>query len=104
MCTNICKQNAISMVLDEHGFKHPKIDVNLCVPCGLCIKNCPANSIKEKAANVKKVYVAWNKDRQVRQNATSGGIFNLIARNISIRGGGILQEPVGLLNLMFVMI
>lgn len=87
MCTNICKQNAINMTLDERGFKYPKINEELCVSCGICIKKCPSNSIKEPIINVKTVYAAWNKDKKVRQNSTSGGIFDLIARSILYQGG-----------------
>lgn len=40
-CYNICKHEAINMLPDELGFVHPVIDIDKCVDCGLCRKNCP---------------------------------------------------------------
>lgn len=39
LCEQICSKNAISMTYDNEGFLYPKIDINLCVNCGLCKKN-----------------------------------------------------------------
>lgn len=39
LCEQICSKKAISMIYDNEGFLYPKIDVNLCVNCGLCKKN-----------------------------------------------------------------
>ena len=42
-CFNICPKNAISMIYDNEGFLYPKVNMELCVNCGLCSKVCPIN-------------------------------------------------------------
>lgn len=39
-CANSCPKEAIAMEFDEFGFLYPRIDMNLCVDCGLCEKVC----------------------------------------------------------------
>ncbi len=43
-CYNICKNNAISMKMDEEGFYYPYIDENKCVCCNQCIAVCSMKS------------------------------------------------------------
>ena len=43
-CYSICPTNAISMNIDEKGFKRPVIDKNKCINCGLCEKTCAFNN------------------------------------------------------------
>lgn len=79
-CMNICPKQAISMVEDKEGFKHPVIDQEKCINCGLCKKTCPVlNTSKNDSLN--KCYVAYNKDKESTLNkASSGNIFELIAK------------------------
>ena len=86
-CYNICPKNAISMVLDEKGFKRPIIDEDKCVNCGLCKKSCPVlNSTENYSIN--KCYVGYNKsDISRMNNASSGSIFELIAEEVINQNG-----------------
>lgn len=86
-CYNICPKNAISMVLDEEGFKRPIIDEDKCVNCGLCKKSCPVlNSTENYSIN--KCYVGYNKsDISRMNNASSGSIFELIAEEVINQNG-----------------
>ena len=81
-CMNICPKNAISMVEDKEGFKHPVIDQSKCINCGLCKKTCPVlNTSKNDSLN--KCYVAYNKDKESTLNkASSGNIFELVAKKV----------------------
>ena len=47
-CASICPKNAISMVEDEEGFKHPVIDQEKCIKCGACIERCKFGAISIK--------------------------------------------------------
>ena len=35
-CASICTKGAIKLVEDNEGFKHPIIDQDKCINCGLC--------------------------------------------------------------------
>ena len=36
-CEQICSKHAISMQENAEGFSYPKIDMDKCVDCGLCV-------------------------------------------------------------------
>lgn len=85
-CFNICPKDAITMVPDENGFKHPQIDEDLCVHCNLCKKVCPI--LKEvKKENDIHAYACINKDDEIRMNSSSGGMFYLLAKNVLSKNG-----------------
>lgn len=80
-CKNICPKDAISMIEDEYGFKYPKINLEKCINCGLCVKSCPIIN-KKDIQNFPKAYAIKNKDLNIRLNSSSGGVFSLIAKKI----------------------
>lgn len=85
-CVSICKKGAIRYIYNEQGFRYPVVDGNLCVGCNQCKKVCPANN-QVKNSKTDSVYAAWNKDNIARLEATSGGVFLLLARQIIVQGG-----------------
>lgn len=87
LCQNICPYNAIIMQEDKHGFIFPSINENLCHNCGLCQNRCPSNAKVTRDSTVKKVYAAWNINKRVRRNSTSGGVFSLMAQKILQKDG-----------------
>lgn len=85
-CYQKCPKNCISMQEDSEGFLYPKVELSLCIECGLCEKVCPVINqgvIKEPLH----VYVAMNKDEEIRQKSSSGGIFTLLAERVIGNGG-----------------
>ena len=40
-CYAICRIEAICMNEDEEGFLYPKINIDKCIKCYLCLKVCP---------------------------------------------------------------
>ena len=88
-CEQICSKHAISMQENAEGFSYPKIDMDICVDCGLCVKVCPAihaDDIKSKSCDV---YAAQLKDKAILKKSSSGGVFSLIAEYV-IGSGGIV--------------
>lgn len=88
-CEQICSKDAISMQENAEGFSYPKIDMDKCVDCGLCVKVCPAihaDDIKSKSCDV---YAAQLKDKTILKKSSSGGVFSLIAEHV-IGSGGIV--------------
>ncbi len=87
MCADLCPAKAISMQEMQRGFVYPVIDSLLCVECGLCQKKCPANQSKMVDVNVLETFAAWNKDKRIRHQSTSGGVFSLLAKSILAQNG-----------------
>ena len=85
-CFNICPKNAISMIYDNEGFLYPKVNMELCVNCGLCSKVCPINK-KRKTNNQGIAYLCMNKDINVRLESSSGGVFSLLAECVIAESG-----------------
>lgn len=85
-CCNVCPKNAISMKIDNDGFRYPVIDKEKCIDCGLCKKKCPVFS-KTKTKEINECYAAYNKNDEVLMLSSSGGIFFLLALSILKENG-----------------
>lgn len=81
-CANICPKNAIEMVVDEEGFKYPKINKDKCINCDLCSKICPMLKKGIQEDNSIKFYGVYNKNNEIKKNSTSGGFFTALAEKI----------------------
>lgn len=81
-CFSVCPVNAISMIYVE-GFFRLAVDVNQCVQCGKCVKNCPAENVFAEnglLGSYEDLILAHSTNREVRHNATSGGLINSLVR------------------------
>ncbi len=85
-CEQICPKNAITMIEDEEGFLYPKIDNNLCINCGLCIKKCHGLN-KEYKSNYKNIYGIKPINKNISKKSTSGGFAYLLSKNVIENGG-----------------
>ncbi|WP_443689684.1 Coenzyme F420 hydrogenase/dehydrogenase, beta subunit C-terminal domain [Phascolarctobacterium faecium] len=90
-CTEICFYHAINMEIDEEGFYYPKVDSTKCIDCGLCDSVCPImnGGLKKLDKNFPEGYVCWAKDKILRFNSTSGGIFGVLA-TLVINNNGVV--------------
>lgn len=80
-CLNKCPKKCITMKEDNEGFKYPCIDKEKCVKCGACENVCPILNCDKDSKAIPECYAAYNKDINIRMDSSSGGIFDLIARN-----------------------
>ena len=87
-CASICPKSAITMIKEKDGFKYPQIEQSRCIDCGLCVKTCPVINTKQNIA-LNQCYVGYAKSEDVKKNASSGGIFPLIA-NYVLENSGIV--------------
>lgn len=87
-CYAICPKNAISFNNEK---EEVVVNENLCINCGLCIRNCPTqNKVTKKETllgDIYGVYVGYSNDKEIRFKSASGGILTqtlkyLIENNI----------------------
>ena len=86
-CIAVCPKNAITKRQTELGVWVPQINQDLCVDCGLCEKVC--KSYQPKDNYVKRAYIAYNKNYDMRMKSASGGAFSAIATYILECGGSV---------------
>lgn len=85
-CASICPKHCITMVEDDEGFLYPMVDESTCVNCGLCEKVCNELHPYDKREPMQ-VLAAINKNEEVRQKSSSGGIFYILAEKVIKEGG-----------------
>ena len=92
-CVQSCPKQCITMNSDHEGFKYPIVDETRCIQCGICITVCPWRNDKyQRPINCFTepiVYAAKCKDKDIRLNSTSGGIFTVLSDYILQLKGGI---------------
>lgn len=91
MCAAVCPYRAIRIEMDAEGFYRPVVDEALCRQCSLCTKVCykfdpdicktSANELADKP-----LYAAWANDDEIVRNTSSGGIADLLARELMATG------------------
>lgn len=91
-CVQKCPKQSITMKVDKEGFWYPKVDLSLCINCGLCESVCPQINCGERIKILKTfAYKHTNKDIQI--HSSSGGAFTLLADKI-INDGGVVFGAV----------
>lgn len=91
-CYNVCPVSAIEIKEDKDGFAYPVINEEKCTHCGLCTKKCPALNLgqtKEISERFETpiAYGGYIKDKDVRKNSSSGGVFSALSKYIFNKGG-----------------
>lgn len=79
-CENICPVKCITMIEDEEGFIYPAVDEERCIKCNKCKNICIRNDGKldRYNTNYPEAYIAYNLDKKIRDNSSSGGISNIL--------------------------
>lgn len=85
-CVNKCTHNAIAMEADCDGFLMPKVKINMCTDCGLCVKICPIKQPVMKK-NFEKEAFSFISDDDIRQKSSSGGAFYYLAKQVLDKDG-----------------
>ena len=88
-CLQACKNNAICVVESDNGFAYPVIDKGKCVGCQACVNACPIISLLPPFHynSESRCYSAYQKQNEVRQNSSSGGMFYTLAKHTLSQGG-----------------
>ena len=85
-CVQACPQQCIGFEADAEGFCYPSVDETICIDCVLCEQVCPVLHPYEKHRPIG-VLAAINKDDEVRERCSSGGIFSFLANQVIDAGG-----------------
>lgn len=87
-CAQHCPKGCITMIADEEGFLYPDVDQGQCVSCGLCVSACPIlNQRKPNTDQQISAYAAYSKEKKLREESSSGGIFSVLASWILEQNG-----------------
>lgn len=92
-CINTCPIQAISIQQGKDSFLYPNVDMNKCVNCGVCEKNCPRNKTLNTINN--SYCYAIQASDEYRMVSSSGGIFSLVAEWILSQGGLVCGAAYG---------
>ena len=101
MCAAVCHKHAITISLDNEGFYRPVVDEDLCVDCGQCVKVCVkydnniTSTSNEELAGIS-LYAASALDDEIVAKTTSGGIADLLAKQLIDEGYkviGVVYNP-----------
>ena len=89
-CYSVCPVSAIDMKDDSEGFRYPQVDAEKCIACEACSKVCPSlHPIQSSLNEAPETWAAIGNDEAVREQSSSGGVFQLLAEDV-IRKGGIV--------------
>lgn len=92
-CVGMCPNDAISMVKSCEGTYIPIVENSKCTNCGLCIDVCPGYSVDFNElnkftfgkvsddvllGNYINCYVGFSSDKEIRWNASSGGVLTAL--------------------------
>ena len=85
-CIQRCPKQCISFHEDSEGFCYPKVDIALCIDCGLCERVCPVLNQSPRCKPLQ-VFAVKNRDEEVLLKSSSGGAFTLLAEHVIANGG-----------------
>ncbi len=104
-CVASCPQNALSHFIDNDGHIYVELDEKKCIECKLCenICNCSRHNFGTNELNKSHLFSGWSLNDVDRKNATSGGVFAALAREVLKRQGvvvGACMEGRGCKHIM----
>lgn len=88
-CVNVCPVSCISMLEDALGFKYPKVDLERCIHCELCVKRCPFNDHYSTPDNYSSPisYAAKALSADEVARSQSGAAFAILSDAVIDKGG-----------------
>lgn len=84
-CVDACPKQCIQPVTRSDGFRYAEISDADCVHCGKCFVVCPIET-HGKNAEERHLYAAYAQNDKTRNNGSSGGVFELLARHFLSQG------------------
>ena len=85
-CVQVCPRNCIEFLEDDEGFSYPIVDETACINCNLCEAVCPVINQGKKSSPLL-ICASKNKDKAIREQSSSGGVFSLFAQQVIAKNG-----------------
>lgn len=85
-CAAVCPKHCVEMTADREGFRYPVIKQAHCVSCQVCETVCPIAAPLRLSQETTAV-AAQNRNRVIRQESSSGGVFSALAEYVLAKGG-----------------
>lgn len=85
LCLEVCKKEAIH-IEDSMRAYNAVIDEEKCINCNACHNKCPQN-ISTMSVEPIKWYQGWNRNKEIHENAPSGGVGMALALKFVEDGG-----------------
>lgn len=92
-CVSVCPQGAIEIKEDANGFWYAYVNQEKCSQCGKCSEICPAIHFQCSGSSHPQSYAAMAVD-EIREKGSSGGVFEVLAREILSQGGYVCGASV----------
>ena len=86
-CEQSCPTNCITMQENREGFLYPKINETLCILCSKCVRSCPVSKPYNNYEKPLATYALIQKDEISLFDSASGGVSDVLAREVLHRGG-----------------
>lgn len=86
-CIESCPRKCISMKRNAAGFLVASIEQDKCIQCGICIKKCSQKYVFDSEREPIQSFLAFNKNETERFQASSGGVFGVLAEMIISNSG-----------------
>ncbi len=84
-CVDACPKQCVQPVTRSDGFRYAEISDADCVHCGKCFAVCPIET-HNKNTGERHLYAAYAQNDKTRNNGSSGGVFELLARHFLSQG------------------
>lgn len=81
-CEQSCPKKCISMVTNNEGFLYPRINEDLCVNCGRCLKVCPTENVELHRSEPIEEWAWKSKNEEDVMNSASGGASDCAVKTI----------------------
>lgn len=88
-CALVCPVGAIEMIPGELGSLYPKIDMQKCMDCQKCVRNCAYQTQEENAHAPIQAFAAVAADKRLLRKSASGGVFATLAGAVLDDGGAV---------------
>ncbi len=84
-CADVCPKQCIQPVTRSDGFRYVEISNAECAHCGKCSSVCPIETHRKNGGE-RHLYAAYAKNEKTRNNGSSGGVFELLAKHFLSQG------------------
>ena len=94
-CGDVCPTSSIFFTEDKDGFMMPTVNMSICVDCRRCDKACPALNHSAQTSFNNKCYVAYHKEKDIRNVGSSGSVFYALAERTIEADGSVYAAAFG---------